>query len=65
MPIDSLRVDRSKCVGFGNCVRVAPQTFRLDEEGFSTVVDPVGDSEDAIEDAIEGCPSSAIEGTTP
>jgi ferredoxin len=53
-------VDRDKCVGSGNCVFWAPATFDLDEEGFSVVLDPMGDTADRIRVAAEGCPSKAI-----
>ncbi len=28
----TVRVDRTLCVGFGDCVQEAPEAFRLDEE---------------------------------
>jgi ferredoxin len=55
-----ITIDRDKCVGSGNCVFWAPATFDLDEEGFSVVIDPVGDTGDRVRVAAEGCPSKAI-----
>ena len=54
-------VDQSVCIGCGRCTQVAPKTFALSEASVSMVIDPVGDDEAAIEDAIDGCPVSAIE----
>ncbi len=53
-------VDRDRCVGSGNCVFWAPGTFDLDDGGTSVVVDPIGDREDVIRVAAEGCPTRAI-----
>jgi ferredoxin len=61
---ERVSVDRAKCVGYGNCVRTAPRTFRLDDEGLSTVIDSEGDEAGVIDAAIDGCPSAAIKETT-
>jgi ferredoxin len=55
-----IEIDRDRCVGSGNCLFWAPGTFDLDSEGVSVVIDPVGDDEDAIRVAAEGCPTRAI-----
>jgi ferredoxin len=55
-----ITIDRDRCVGSGNCAFWAPATFDLDEEGFSVVLDPMGDTEDRVRVAAEGCPSKAI-----
>jgi ferredoxin len=55
-----ITIHRDKCVGSGNCAFWAPATFDLDDEGISVVLDPVGDTEDRIRVAAEGCPSKAI-----
>lgn len=54
-------VDQSICVGCGRCTQVAPDTFALNAANVSTVINPTGDDEVAIQDAIDGCPVSAIE----
>lgn len=53
-------VDRDRCVGSGNCLFWAPGTFDLDDEGISVVIDPVGDDEEVVRVAVEGCPTRAI-----
>jgi ferredoxin len=55
-----IEIDRDKCVGSGNCVFWAPATFDLDDEGFSVVIDPSGETEERIRVAVEGCPSKAL-----
>lgn len=55
-----LKIDREACIGSGNCVFWAPNTFDLDDEGTSIVINPEGDPDDAIMNAVDGCPTSAI-----
>ena len=53
-------VDRSLCIGSGDCVDTAPNVFQLDEEDKAIVVDPDGASVDEIVQAAGNCPVSAI-----
>ena len=53
-------VDRERCIGSGNCCFYAPNTFDLDDELKSVVVDPGGDDPADVRAAVEGCPVSAI-----
>jgi ferredoxin len=53
-------IDRDRCVGSGNCLYWAPATFDLGDDGVALVVDPEGDDEDRIRDAVEGCPTRAL-----
>jgi ferredoxin len=55
-----ITVDRSLCIGSGDCVDTAPNVFQLDEEDKAVVVDPDGASEDEILQAAANCPVSAI-----
>jgi ferredoxin len=55
-----ITIDRTRCMGSGNCQFWAPNVFALDEEGTAVVVDPAGDSEDKVRLAAEGCPTGAI-----
>jgi len=52
-----IRIDRSLCNGMASCVKVAPETFDLDQEGIAVVSGVAG--ERAIE-AAECCPFAAI-----
>lgn len=53
-------VDREVCIGSGNCCFYAPNTFDLDDELKSVVVDPAGDGPADVRAAVEGCPVNAI-----
>ena len=56
-------VDRTKCVGAGQCVRVAPDVFDQDEkEGLVTLVDanPSPDIAEYVKKAALLCPAQAI-----
>jgi ferredoxin len=52
-----IEIDRSLCNGMASCVKVAPDTFDLDDDGIA-IVSGVAD-EGAIE-AAECCPFAAI-----
>jgi ferredoxin len=53
-------VDRSLCIGSGDCVDTAPDVFQLDDEDKAVVVDPDGAHLDDILTAAGNCPVSAI-----
>ena len=58
-----LEVNKDLCIGCGACQATAPNVFEIDDDGLAKVkVNEVTeeDKEDAI-DALEGCPTSAIE----
>ena len=55
-----LSVDRSACMGSGNCVYWAPALFDMHDDGYALVVgDPDSDPE-AAQLAVENCPTRAI-----
>lgn len=56
-----LTVDRDLCIGSGMCIVYAPATFTHDEHTKAIVIDPNGDPLDAIRNAVQACPSSALE----
>ena len=53
-------IDRERCIGSGNCSFYAPNTFDLDDELKSVVIDPTGDDPGDVRAAVEGCPVNAI-----
>jgi len=53
-------VDRDLCIGAANCEYWAPNTFEVDDDAKSVVINPSGDPPDLLERALQGCPSSAI-----
>ena len=52
-------VDREKCQGYGTCVSICPQVFRLDKEGKAEVISQT-DQGDDCKRAIASCPVQAI-----
>lgn len=55
-----VRVDRTLCVGFGDCLDVAPSAFRLDDEGIATFVEPVQVDRERLLRACDACPVDAL-----
>ena len=56
-----VRIDRHLCVGFGDCVDEAPESFELDEEGVVVLrdhADPPG--RERLIRACESCPVDAL-----
>ena len=53
-------VDPDKCQGAYICESIAPGTFQVSDEGTSEVMNPQGNDEDAIQQAIDSCPYGAI-----
>ena len=56
-----ITVDHGLCVGNAQCVGLAPDVFRHNENRQSEVVDPAGAPEDLILKAAGYCPTGAIE----
>lgn len=57
----TIRIDRHLCVGFGDCVEVAPDAFELDDEGIAivrTTADQVG--RERLIEACRSCPVDAL-----
>ena len=55
-----ISIDQSRCIGAGNCVNLAPKTFQLDEEHIAYLVDATAETDEAILDAAQSCPTNAI-----
>lgn len=58
-PLD-VEVDWDRCMGSGNCVFWAPDTFDLSEDGHAVVLDVAATDEARLRVAAEGCPVGAI-----
>lgn len=54
--------DRTVCIGAGLCALTAPGVFDQDGAGLVTVLDPEpgADSQDAVREAGDICPSGAV-----
>ena len=55
-----VQVERNLCIGSGDCVNIAPNTFALDAENKSTVKNQGVDSDEILLQAAKTCPVSAI-----
>ncbi len=53
-------IDREQCVGFGECVKEAPEGFRLDEETVVAFARPEAVERDRLLRACAACPVDAI-----
>jgi ferredoxin len=56
----SVEIDRDLCMGSGMCIVYAPGTFAHDDQTKAVVMDPAGDPIDAIRNAVQACPMSAL-----
>ena len=53
-------IDRDQCVGFGDCVKEAPEGFKLDDETVAVFVAPEAVERDRLLRACDACPVDAI-----
>lgn len=58
-----VKVNDDLCIGCGACAAICDDVFELNDEGISEVkVNEVSeDNEENVKEAIESCPTSAIE----
>lgn len=56
-----LTVDRDRCVGAGQCALAAPAVFDQDDEGVVMLLAAESAAqEEAVQNAVQMCPSGAI-----
>ncbi len=55
-----VRIDRTICVGFGDCVKASPEAFALDEENVAIFAAPDSVTRDALLRACASCPVDAL-----
>ena len=55
-----IAIDRDLCVGFGDCVKEAPEGFALDEETIAVFVTPDAVDRERLLRACDACPVDAI-----
>jgi len=57
----SVRIDRERCIGSGNCVKVAPEVFELDDGNIVNFRADAGDIDrDRMTEACDVCPVDAL-----
>ncbi|MBI2403412.1 MAG: ferredoxin [Gemmatimonadetes bacterium] len=55
-----IRIDRTLCVGFGECVTAAPEAFALDGEDMAVFMKPGTVERERLLEACEACPVDAL-----
>jgi ferredoxin len=55
-----VRIDRTLCVGFGDCITEAPEAFVLDDGGCAVFVNPAAVERERLLRACDSCPVDAI-----
>lgn len=55
-----VRIDRTLCVGFGDCVGEGAEAFVLDDDGIAVFAAPEAVSRNALLQACESCPVDAL-----
>lgn len=53
-------IDRDQCVGFGDCVKEAPEGFELDDDTVAVFVNPEAVERERLLRACDACPVDAI-----
>lgn len=54
-------IDQELCIGCGTCVGIAPEHFKLNDEGKSSVIKQYSTEDDKkIKEAVDSCPVNAI-----
>jgi ferredoxin len=59
----TIKYDRTKCIGAANCVKFAPDTWQLDDEGLAKQLKTEFSEEELDKQvkAAKSCPTHAIE----
>ncbi len=55
-----VRIDRTLCVGFGDCISAAPDGFVLDGDGVAVFLRPEHVDRDTLLRACDACPVDAL-----
>ena len=55
-----IKINRSLCTAYAECVGLAPEVFQLGADNVSVVVDPEAGDDEMILDAARACPVDAI-----
>ena len=56
----TVRIDRSTCAAFQNCIGIAPETFELDGEGIVALQNPEKVDRESLIEACQACPVNAL-----
>jgi ferredoxin len=57
----SVRADKDRCMGYGNCAVVAPDVFDLgDDDKVVVLREDAGADDDGVAEAVRECPAQAL-----
>ena len=56
----TLKVLKDLCIGCATCVALAPETFKMDDDGKAIVYNDKGNDEETILMTKDACPVKAI-----
>ena len=58
----TIEIDKKKCIGCGLCASIAPEVFKLGNDGLAYAKDPNSDKKFAskLKEAVDSCPVEAI-----
>lgn len=61
-----VKVNQEACIGCGACQALVPDVFEIDDSGLAIAKEEEIETElvEEVVDALEGCPTSAIEEVT-
>ena len=59
--MEKINVSKEKCIGCGACVAIDPEHFEFDDDGKSECISNEALDSENLTNAIESCPTSAIE----
>ena len=55
-----VRIDRELCTGMAYCIGVAPDVFKLDDEGKAVVLDASAVDDEILLEAAKSCQMDAV-----
>ena len=55
-----IRIDRTLCVGFGDCVKASPEAFALDDDSVVVFLAPESVTRETLLRACASCPVDAL-----
>ena len=58
--LPTVAIDTAVCIGSGQCVNYAPESFTQDAEAKAVLLEGYGADLDSLSMAVEACPTGAI-----